>query len=614
MVAPAVRTRVWLSRTLTRLGFPRDWFLIPLAAVVGTLAGLAAFAFDHLVEWSTEHLFGLIHGVHASWQMWAGVVLIPAAGGLAVGIIRHFARHSLYGHGVPAVMEALAQRQGRMRGRVGVLRAVTASLTIGSGGSAGVEGPIIQIGSVVASVTGQALRLGRRHLQTLVGCGAAGGLAGIFNAPIAGVLFVMEVLLRDFSTRTFMPIVVAGVFGTVTAQATLGNEALFAVPPAIREHSFTLSEMGFYAILGVLCGAVGAGFTRSLVLCEAGWRRLPLHPAGKPAVGGLLLGLFGLAFFLVFGLDVIAGHRVPAFFGNGYPVVEALFHPATYDASAAGGDLGVERLTLGFLIATLLLKVVGTSLTLGSGGSGGVFAPSLFMGAALGAAFGTALDATGWLPWMTPATYALVGMAGVLSGAVHCPMTAFILMFELTRDYKVILPAMLVAVIAMVVAQMFFRDSIYSLALRERGIHTNQLSDMMVLRRIEAADVPLAPAVTVHAEEPAQRLVELAESHSAHDYVVVDESGRYAGLVVGDDMRTTLLQQEAIPLMIVKELMRRDVPAVAPDERLDQILDKFSEHDVDSLVVADEEGEIRGLVTRARLMRAYHDAIDQRAG
>jgi CIC family chloride channel protein len=258
---------------------------------------------------------------------------------------------------------------------------------------------------------------------------------------------------------------------------------------------------------------------------------------------------------------------------------------------------------------TLAAKLVGTSVTLGSGGSGGVFAPSLFMGATLGAVFGMLLQATGWVTEMTPATYALTGMAGVLAASVHCPLTAFLLVFELTRDPKAILPAMLVAILAVVVAQALHRDSIYTTILRYQGIRMGRLSDMTLLRRLTVGDVPLAEPVVVHQGEPAQRLIDLAGDYSAIDYVVCDPNETYCGMVVGHDVHNVLLEREAVPLMIVDELMRDDLPTVSADESLDTVLDKFALHEVSSLPVVNADGTMTGVITRARLMHVYQQTL-----
>jgi CIC family chloride channel protein len=202
-------------------------------------------------------------------------------------------------------------------------------------------------------------------------------------------------------------------------------------------------------------------------------------------------------------------------------------------------------------------------------------------------------------------------MAGVLAASVHCPLTAFLLVFELTGDEKAIIPAMLVAVLAVVVAQALHRYSIYTIALRHRGIHMGSLSDMTLLRRLSVADVPLAPPVTVQLGEPAQRLIDLAEDYAAVDYVVCDAGDRYQGMIVGADVRNVLIEREAIPLMIVDELYRADLPTVSPDESLDLVMDKFSRHDVSSLAVVDNEGTVKGVITRSRLMRVYQQTLQE---
>lgn len=612
-MARVTEFRIATTRWLTRLGFPRDWFLVPLAALIGALAGFVAMGFAWMVTFSESFFFGVVahHDFHGVQILF--LIALPAAGGLAVGLIQHYLGRAPAGHGVPDVVEALVRHEGRMPGKVGVLRAITASLTIGSGGSAGEEGPIVQIGSVLGSLAGKALHLGREHRSTLVGCGAAAGLASIFNAPIAAVIFVLEVMLRHFSLKTFMPIVIASVFGTAVAQAVHGHSgAVFTLPARLLQDEFALRELGFYALLGVLCGLVGVVFTRLLYRSETVWSKIPVHTALKPALGGLLLGVLGLLFIGVIGGGSVPGYEPPVFFANGYPVVEALLDPDSYDTSRP--EVAVARVTVPFLIAAMLFKMVGTSMTLGSGGSGGVFAPSLFIGAALGGAFGSLVQSLPGFDAATPATYALAGMAGVLAGCVHCPISAFLLVFEVTRNYKVILPVMLVAILATIIAQALLRDSIYSRALRERGIRLDIFTDVTLLRKIRVADVPLIPVVPVHPQDSAQRLIDLAEDASVIDYVVCDDRNRYAGMVVGQDVRTTLLQREAVPLMIVGELMRTDLPTVGRDETMDVALDKFAQHDVASLaVVGDGDGRVLGLITRAKLMQHYQKALEQSA-
>ncbi len=610
-----------LHRKLVDSGYSSEWYLIPLAAVVGALMGLVAVGFDILVEGSGRFFFGVLGqrlGSAATGQRAELLLLIalPTLGGLAVGLLGLLARRmpsSSNGPGIPVVVEALARHEGKIPARAGLLRAATSSLTIGSGGSAGVEGPIILIGSSLAASLSRVMRVGREHRQTLVGCGAAAATAGIFNAPIAGVIFVLEVILRDFSLKTFMPIVVASVFGVATAQALLGqNQAVFEVSDALSVGSvFYVTEMGHYAVLGILCGLLGAGFHAALRFSERVSQALKAPRWVKPALGGALLGMLGVGFVLLFRQPVVHGHAPPTFFGNGYPVIEALLEPASYESGAAGaGQLRHHGLAL--LAALLGLKLVGTCLTIGSGGSGGVIAPSLLLGATLGAGFAVACRGAGFFFGDTPAAYALAGMAGVIAAVAHCPLTAFLLVFEITADYEVILPIMLVAILATTVSQLVVSDSIYAAMLRKRGIRTGTHSDLTLLRRLRCRDVPLDRAVVVHPDDPAQRLIDLAADYAVVDYVVAGDHGRCVGMVVGQDVRATLVRREAVPLMIVSELMRTNLPVAGPSQTLDVVMEQFAQHDVASLVVVDNAGTIQGLITRARLMQTYQTALDRR--
>lgn len=604
------------NRLRTAAGFSPNWFLIPLAAFVGALGGLAAAGFGTLVEWLSQNL-SLAQQDRPFATTAAMIVLIPAAGGLVVGLIQYRLLRTGPINGVPEVIESLARNKGKLRGRVGASKAVTATCTLGTGGSAGIEGPIITIGSTLGSKAAQWLRIKPEHYPTLIGCGAASATAGIFNAPIAGVLFVLEVILRDFSVRTFMPIVVASVFGTAVSQEVMTQiggghssvaEALFQVPPEmLSDYRFALKEVPAYMLLGLGCGLAGMLLAASLRFSGRLWLRVPTPDYTRPALGGLLLGAMGLLFIVLFPanqtIEQELGYHQPVFMGNGYPVIESLLNPETYSAANLG---------LWLLLAIVLFKVVGTGLTIGSGGSGGAIAPSLFVGAATGALLAVGLQKSGVFPGATPATYALAGMAGAIAATLHCPLTAFLLVFEITQDYKVILPIMLVAIISTTTAQFMHRDSVYTDILRRKGIRFGQLSDMTLLRRIQVGDVPKQPAILVNADDPAQRLIDLATDFAVSDFVVVDEREHYIGMVVGDDLRTTLVQREAIPLMIVAELMRTNLPTVQGNETLDVVLDKFAKHEVSSLPIVAPAGNVSGMITRSLLLRRYQDELDER--
>ncbi|MGB0767079.1 MAG: chloride channel protein [Phycisphaeraceae bacterium] len=612
----------WMSRfnkLRQAAGFSPDWFLMPLAAVIGALGGLVAAVFVTAVEAAGGALFHLQQS--GSGARTALLLLsIPALGGLIVGLIQFKLTRSGVINGVPEVIESLARNKGEIKASVGANKAVTATATLASGGSAGIEGPIISIGSSLGSVIARKLRVGTEHMPALIGCGAASATAGIFNAPIAGVLFVLEVILRDFSVRTFMPIVVAAVFGTAVAQQSLElyhgdnaptdvvSDALFAVPEAMRYYEFGLYEAPAYLALGVVCGLAGLTLAGAMRFSSRAWQRAPLPAWVRPAVGGLMLGTLGLLFLSILpGSDrfaTLTGYERPVFMGNGYPVIETLLNPESYR--------GAAQLSAVMLLAAVGFKIVGTALTLGSGGSGGVIAPSLFIGAALGGLFAVALDGLGLFPGTTPATYALAAMAGVLAATLHCPLTAFLLVFEITQDYKVILPVMLVAIVSTTCAQFLHRDSIYSDLLRRKGIRFGQLADMTLLRRMTVADVPLSQAVAVADSDPAQRLIDLAAHHAVNDFVVADEKGRCKGMVVGDDVRTTLVQREAVPLMIVAELMRTDLPTVRPGDTLDVVLDMFAKHEVSSLPIVDAGERVTGMITRSRLLRQYQSELSKR--
>lgn len=595
-----------LRRALTLLGFEQDWYLIALGALVGTLTGLGAVGFNAALELTRD---AVQHG-----PMWL-ILLAPVLGmGLTGVLVQRYAVEAK-GHGVPHVMRALIRHDGVIPARVGLVKVIASILTVGSGGSAGTEGPIVQIGATAGSVFGQRLRVSREQMGVLVGCGAAAGISSIFNAPIAGVFFVLEILLRDFSIKTFSPIVVASVFSAVTTQAVLEeNRAIFPIEEALHSSQFLPSELPSYLLLGAVCGLVAVGFSRLLHLGEDVYDRTRLHPLLKPITGAAMLAVIGAVFAGLCRLGGVAAatDTPPAVFGNGYDTIEALIHPASY----ATGSAGAVPLELWLLLTLVVFKAVATTLTLASGGSGGIFAPSLLLGAGTGAAVGVALESLHAIPaGSTPASYALVGMAAVVAGATHAPLTAMLMLFEMTRNVYVVLPIMLAAILATVVAQLVERDSIYTYKLRRAGIPLAFGRDVTLLRRIPVSSVeptPLPPE-PIYPSDPLSKLITLHAHYHVPDFPVVDEHGRYIGMVTGADMRTALIDREAIPLLLVAEIMRTDLPTVSSEERLDTVMDKFARHDIASLcLVAGKDGaKPVALVARSKLLKRYQEALEQ---
>lgn len=595
-----------LVRILKRIGFREETFLILLACVIGALTGLGSVVFTKLIEWAHEFCYGNgeHHGLYDHQRIF--LVLLPAAGALLVGLVTYFFAREAKGHGVPEVMDAIASQNSRIRPRVAVAKAVSSALTIGSGGSAGTEGPIIQIGAAIGSSLGQFFQIAKHNMPVLVGCGAAAGISAIFHAPIAGVLFALEIFLREINFRTFSPVLVASVISSVVVSAILGaNEAIFPILnlEASRVYSFQWYELGNYVFLGLLCALAGIAFIRLLYVTEDFFDWLKVHYIAKPVIGAAALGILGIVILWVLGENQVQAGE-PSIFGNGYPLIGQCLGVSTE------GNTSAVHLTVLVLLLLFFAKTVATCLTLGSGGSGGVFAPSLFLGATVGYAFGLVLQKLGIFADISPATYALVGMASVVSATTHAPMTAIIILFEMTRNYKVILPVMFSATVALAVAQLLFRDSIYTLKLRRRGIHYETRVNTAILRRLNVRMVMQPHCVVVQHDTPLQEVIKKAVEIETADFIVTDHEGRYHGLLISKDLRAALLQPEAVPFLVAEELAHINVPTVGPEESLDTVLDIFSRLEVNSLPIENPQThEFIGLVTRAALMRRYQQEL-----
>lgn len=538
----------WWRRTLAS---PAP--LITAAIVVGAGAGLAAVVFRWLVSTATLIFTGTTDysattGHPANpWVPWLGgafVIFAPAVGGLIYGpLVHRFAREAR-GHGVPEVMYAVARRGGHIPGRVAVVKALASAITIGSGGSVGREGPIVQIGSALGSTLGRITRMSESQLRTLVACGAAAGIAATFNAPIAGVFFALELILRDFATRSFAAVMLSSITASVVGRAAFGDHPFLALP------AFTVdqpSEYLLFAGLGVLAGAVGVLFSKILYLiedlCDWAWRGPEWL---RPAVGGLLLGL------LLFAM--------PQLYGVGYPVLEA---------SVAG------KYTIGFLLLLIVAKMVATSLTIGIGGSGGVFAPSLVIGAAFGAAAGEAVGLV--IPGLSgqAGTFALVGMAAVFAGSTRAPITAGIILFELTGEYTIILPLLLAVIIATGISRLLSRDTIYTRKLSRRGVDLSAPAQPG-LRGLSVASAMAVAPPALAADAPASDAIAWFADSRRRAAPVVDGDGSFVGVVTAADATDAVRRDEDAPVRRIGEFMEA-VVTVSTDDRIADVLDRLLE-------------------------------------
>lgn len=525
---------------------------------------------------------------------WYVVVIIPALGGLAVGLLVHHLSPESKGHGVSEVIEAVAAHGGKIPATVAIWKSLTAAISIGSGGSVGREGPVVQVGSAVGSAIGQRLEFSRSNLLVLVGAGAAAGIASSFNAPIAGAMFAVEIILLDFGVRTFTPIVLASVTSVITSQSLIGG-----VQEIVRPTYEMVSglEIFPYLLLGILAGLVSVLYVRTLLGVEdvftgRGFGKLSrflgdLPPWLKPAVGGFLLGILGLL--------------VPRALGTGYETMNAAL---------------IGELALGALVVMVFAKIFATSLTLGSGGSGGSFFPAMVLGSMLGGAFGVVVHSL--FPTMTAVSgaYALVGMGAVIAGATLAPLTGIVMLFELTGNYEIILPLMVTCVIASTMVHRILGESIYTVKLSARGISVRGAREQVVLRSLPVAEAMTTELSTIRESTPLKEILSLLTNTTFSTFPVVNERGELFGLITVQDVRGILYEEGLSDLVVAKELARPATVTLTGDEDLETALKKLVSSDVDILPVVDRRDprKLVGLLSRRDVLRAYGRAVAKAPG
>lgn len=554
-----------------------------LAAGVGLLAGLVAYILYKLIglftnlfffhQWSTT--FRSVGGHHLGW--W--VILVPVAGGLVVGVMAKYGSSKIKGHGIPEAMEAVLVNRSRIEPKVALLKPISAAIAIGTGGPFGAEGPIIQTGGALGSLVGQVLHTTAVERKVLLACGAAAGMSATFNTPIAGVILAIELLLFEFKARSFIPLVIASTLATAVHMQLLGPGPMFSVSAV----DFGIPHaLPFYLVLGPVCGIAAVLLSKALYWVEDTFEKLPLDELWWPAIGALFLGIIG--FF------------VPRVLGVGYDTI---------------GDILNGNLAWKLLLIVMLAKFAALVISLGSGTSGGLLAPTFMWSAAMGGLFAMIGNHVFPSAHLSPGAFALVAMGAVFGAASRATFSFIIFAFEITRDYNSVLPLMLVAVIADGVAMLFMpRSSIMTEKLARRGLHVHQEYEADVLAQSTVSETmeknaPVIPAGT--------KVGEVAERIARHDpavaryeaMLIVDSEGKLTGVVTrGDILRA--LDKDSSGALTVEEAGSTKMVVTYPDELISEAVAKMLQFQVGRLPVVDhaDDRKIVGYLNRAAIMAA----------
>jgi CIC family chloride channel protein len=552
-----------------------------LAVIVGLAGGFGAVGFRYLIDFFQTVAYG---GENDLLELvinrpWYYRVAIPAIGGLIVGPLVYFFAREAKGHGVPEVMEAVALKGGVIRKRVVVVKSLASAISISTGGSVGREGPIVQIGSAIGSVLGQFMKVSADRMRTLVGCGAAAGIAATFNAPIAGSMFALEVILGDFGLATFSPIVISSVVATAVSRAFLGDTPAFIVPVYELVSAW---ELPMYLVLGIFCAVVGVSFTKILYRIEDVFDQIKFPEYLKGLVGGLMLGVASLIF--------------PQILGVGYGAIDMAL---------------MQQMAWWLLLVLVVVKILATSVTIGSGGSGGIFAPSLFLGAMAGGFFGIVVHQLFPNITASPGAYSIVGMGAVVSATTHGPLAAILILFEMTGSYKIILPVMLACIIANIASRQMLRDSIYTLKLARRGIDIKEGKEVNVLKSMYVKDVMNSNVETMPQALPLEKMTERISKSKFNSFPVLDDQNQLIGILSFNDYNEAIFDENLKDLVVAKDLATTDLVTISLDDNLWTALQKISSKDfaVLPVVSAQAANKLEGVVSRRDIIGAYNKAV-----
>lgn len=566
-------------------------FILMLSFMVGIFTAIAALLLKYLIRLIQNFLTDNFDTTNANFLY----LVYPVVGIFLAGwFVRNIVKDDI-SHGVTKILYSISRRQGRIKRHNIWSSTIASAITIGFGGSVGAEAPIVLTGSAIGSNLGSFFKMEQRTLMLLVGCGAAGAVAGIFKAPIAGLVFTIEVLMIDLTMTSLLPLLISSVTAATVSYIVTGQEAMFKFH---LDEPFQLERIPYVILLGIFCGLVSLYFTRAMNAVEGVFGRFK-GAYKKLTLGGIMLSVLIFLF--------------PPLYGEGYDTIELLLNGASNTEwdTVMNNSLfyGYGNLLLIYLILIILFKVFASSATNGGGGCGGIFAPSLFLGCIAGFVFSHFGNQLAFLPQLPEKNFALMGMAGVMSGVMHAPLTGVFLIAELTGGYDLFLPLMIVAVSSYLTIIVFEPHSIYSMRLAKKGQLLTHHKDRAVLTLMKMENVVEKDFVVVHPEMDLGQLVKAISTSHRNVFPVIDNTGVLLGVVLLDDIRSIMFRQELYHRFTVSKLMTSLPARLYDTDSMEQVMQTFDDTKAWNLPVADSEGKYLGFVSKSKIFNTYRQLL-----
>ena len=567
---------------------PQNQFILVLSFVVGILSALAAFALKHLIHFIQHLLTGGFDPHTFNWLY----LVYPVIGILITGLfIRKIVRDDI-SHGVTKVLYAISCRMGKIRHHNTWSSLLASSITIGFGGSVGAESPIVMTGSAIGSNLGSLFKMEKKVMMLLIGCGAAGAVSGIFKAPIAGLVFVIEVLMLDLTMSSLLPLLISSVTAATLSYLLMGADAMFEFH---MEDAFNLARVPYVMMLGVVCGLVSLYFTHVTIAVERQFKRLK-SPYARLAIGG---GILSVLIFLF-----------PPLYGEGYDTIIHLINGASENIILDNSLFyGHAKYIFIYMFLIIVFKALASTVTNCAGGCGGIFAPSLFLGCVTGYLFASLSNMLGFGVHVSDKNFALFGMAALMSGVFHAPLTGVFLIAELTGGYSLFLPLMIVSVCSYLTVRIFDNNNIYAVRLAQRGELITHHKDQAVLTILKVSDVIEKNFMRVSPEMDLGQLTAVVAKTKRNIFPVVDTANRLVGVIYLDDIRHVMFRQELYHRYSVSTLMRAVPDRLSIEEPMEAVMRKFEETGAWNLPVEDVNGEYIGFISKSAMFTAYRKTL-----